>query len=235
MILAIDSSALALLVNPAANPPNDPATGMQLAHARERVEYLIASMTAADTLIIPTPVLAEALVRAEDGGPGLLEALAGLARVKVRPFGERAAVETAMMTREAIQAGDKRSGSEAPWQKVKVDRQVIAVARVEGATSIYADDKDLVAFAKRLGLDAYSTWDLPMPPQLDNLFTAAGVSMVPESPASDPITSGDADTGYHEVEHDAALGDAILTDLAVDGQNPEQANSEMPPQSATDA
>ena len=69
MILAVDSSALALLVNPAANPPDDPATGKPVEHARERVEYFIASLTASDTMIIPTPVLAEALVRAEDGVP----------------------------------------------------------------------------------------------------------------------------------------------------------------------
>jgi hypothetical protein len=56
--------------------------------------------------------------------------------VKIRPFGERAAVETAAMTREALVAGDKRDGSEAPWQKVKVDRHVIAVAHVEAATQI---------------------------------------------------------------------------------------------------
>lgn len=175
MILAVDSSALALLVNPAANPPDNPETGEPVSQVRERVEFFIRSLTAADTLVIPTPVLAEALVRAEDGAPGLLEALGGMARVKVRPFGERAAVETAVMTREAIQAGDKRGGSDAPWQKVKVDRQVIAVARVEGATRIYADDRNLVTFAKRLGMDVFSTWDLPLPEAELNLFTSIGL------------------------------------------------------------
>lgn len=182
MILAVDSSALVLLVNPAANPPDDPETKQPVTDARERVEYFIAGLTPADTLIVPAPVLAEALVRAGEGGPGLLEALGGLARVKVRPFGTRAAIETAMMTREALEGGDKRGGSEAPWQKVKVDRQVIAVARVEGATRIYADDRDLVAFAKRLGMDVFSTWDLPTPPRVENLFTAAGVPMEGSTP-----------------------------------------------------
>lgn len=181
MILAVDSSALVLLVNPAANPPDDPGTGQPVTQARERIEAFVRSLTSADTLIIPTPVLAEALVRAEDGAPGLLEALGGLARAKIRPFGERAAVETAMMTRDAIYAGDKRGGSEAAWQKVKVDRQVIAVARVEGATNIYADDLNLVAFAKRLGMDAFSTWDLPVPEAETNLFTAAGLTQVGQS------------------------------------------------------
>lgn len=164
MILAVDSSALALLINPAANPPVDPETGSPVDRARERVEHFIAEFAPTDTMIIPTPVLAEVLVRAEEGGPGLLATLGGLARMKVKPFGERAAIETAHMTREAIAAGDKKVGSKDAWQKVKVDRQVVAVARVEGATRIYADDQSLISFAKRLGMDVISTWDLPYPP-----------------------------------------------------------------------
>ncbi len=70
MIVVVDSTALTLLVNPAANPPTDPATGQPVAFARERIEGLLASLSATDTLIIPTPVLAEVLVQAEDGGPG---------------------------------------------------------------------------------------------------------------------------------------------------------------------
>jgi len=175
VILVVDSSALALMVHPAAVPPVDPVTNQPLEHSRARVEHLIESFTANDSLIIPTPVLAEALVRAEDGAPGILEAISGMARVKIRPFGERAAVETAFMTRQAIQSGDKKGGSSAAWQKVKVDRQIIAVARVEGATAVYADDKDLVAFAKRLGMTVFSTWELPVPESAHNLFTAGGL------------------------------------------------------------
>lgn len=185
MIFAVDSSALALLINPAANPPDDPGTGAATTDVRQRVEFFLHGLTASDTLIIPTPVLAEALVRAEEGGPALLAALGGLARLKVRPFGERAAVETAAMTREALQTGDKRGGSSAPWQKVKVDRQIIAVARVEGVARIYADDTSLVGFAKRLGMDVFSTWDLPVPAREENLFTASGVPIAPLPPTRD--------------------------------------------------
>lgn len=187
MILAVDSSALILLVNPTANPPEDPETKKPVTHARERVELFLAGLRLGDTLIIPTPVLAEVLVGAENGGPGLLEAISGMARVKVRPFGERAAVETAMMTREAVATGDKRGGSNSPWQKVKVDRQVVAVARAEGATRIYADDHNLVEFARRLGMDVFSTWDLPVPDGVENLFTAAGVELDPQATAINAI------------------------------------------------
>ena len=175
MIVVVDSTALSLLVNPSANPPNDPSTGQPVTQARERVEHLIASLGANDTLVIPTPVLAEVLVRAEDGAPGVLEQLSALARVRIRSFDERAAIETALMTREAIQAGDKRGGSTAAWQKVKIDRQIIAIARTSNADRIYADDSGLVSFARRLGMDALSTWDLELPMMEANLFTATGL------------------------------------------------------------
>lgn len=227
MIFAVDTSALILLVNPAANPPVDPETKQPVTHARERVELFLAGLSAADTLVIPTPVLAEVLVGAEEGGPGLLEAISGMARLKVRPFGERAAVETAMMTRDAVNAGDKRGGSQAPWQKVKVDRQVIAVARVESAARIYADDRNLVEFARFLGMDVFSTWDLPVPDGVENLFTAAGVELDPQAApdpeagktdrsvtraidlADNPKAKGDGAGGETD-EPDAALADAAL-------------------------
>ena len=239
MILAVDSSALILLINPAANPPDDPETKQSVTHARERVELFLAGLSAADTLIIPTPVLAEVLVGAAEGGPGLLEAIGGMARVKVRPFGERAAVETAMMTREAVASGDKRGGSQAPWQKVKVDRQVVAVARAENATRIYADDHNLVEFARRLGMDVISTWDLPAPEGVENLFTAAGVPIDPQADAvadsSDQFTPADApvanthsprpirlddDTDLESCEDASDLKDAGLEDALL--SNPEQ-------------
>jgi hypothetical protein len=175
--LVVDSSALVLLINPTGNPPADPNTGAPTTDVPERIAHFLDSLTATDTIIIPTPVLAEALVQADEGGPGILAALGGQARMRVRPFGERAAIETAAMTREAIQAGDKKSGSLQPWQKVKIDRQVVAVARAENATRIYADDRNLAEFASRLGMDVISTWELPVPQREDNLFTASGVSI----------------------------------------------------------
>ncbi|WP_052134345.1 hypothetical protein [Sphingomonas sp. 37zxx] len=175
MILALDSSALALLINPDARAPDDPDTGEPVTNARERVVGLIAGMSAADTLIVPTPVLAELLVRAGKGGPAVLEQLQGQARVRLCPFDVRAAIEVALMTQEALESGDKRGGSGQPWQKVKYDRQIIAVARVAAAKRLYSDDRGLAAFARLVGMDVVSTWELPVPEGTDNLFTSAGL------------------------------------------------------------
>lgn len=175
MILVVDSSALALIINPDADPPHDPATGFPLTRVGERVGLLLSGMEARDAIIVPTPVLAEILVKAGDGAPDVLIELQGLARVRLVAFDERAAVETAMMTREALAVGDKRGGSAEPWQKVKIDRQIVAIARVHGASKIYADDLGLVGFAKSLGMDTISSWNLPLPETMEDLFTVAGL------------------------------------------------------------
>lgn len=172
MMYTVDSSALALLVNPDADPPIDPATNAPLTEVRDRIEGFLSGLSPTDTLIIPTPVLAEALVKAGDGGPALLSAIGGMARVRTRAFDTRAAIETAIMTRDALAQGGKKAGSEQPWQKVKVDRQVIAIARVENSSAIFADDKGLVGAAKRLGMEVFSSWDLPIPEREVNLFSS---------------------------------------------------------------
>jgi hypothetical protein len=175
MILALDSSAFALVINPDARPPNDPATDGPVVHARERVMGLIASLSVHDALIVPTPVLAEVLVRVGEAGPNVLEQLQGQAKIRVRAFDTRAAVEVAVMTQDAIAAGDKRGGSDQPWQKIKYDRQIIAIARVAGASKLYADDGGLVKIAQSVGMATISTWELPVPEGTDNLFTASGL------------------------------------------------------------
>jgi hypothetical protein len=58
MIIVVDSTSLALLINPDANPPTDPNTSEPLKFAKERIEFLISSLTANDSLVVPTPVLA---------------------------------------------------------------------------------------------------------------------------------------------------------------------------------
>jgi len=84
-----------------------------------------------------------------------------------RPFGVRAAVETAERLAIAIKAGDKREGEKAePWQKLKYDRQIVAISLVEGATSIYSTDRDIHNQAKRWGgITPVSPADLPVPPK----------------------------------------------------------------------
>lgn len=73
------------------------------------------------------------------------------------------------MTRAAIDRGDKRDGSDATWAKVKYDRQIVAIARVNSASAIYSDDVNLTSFARRGGLRVFSVADLPLPGSVSQL------------------------------------------------------------------
>ena len=176
MIVVIDSTALAMLICPEAQAPNDPVTGEQTSHAQARVEKFCRQLEEnADILMIPTPVLAEVLVRAGPEGSKILESLQGQAFVRVKPFDQAAAIEFAIMTQEAIANGHKGGGHSQPWQRVKFDRQIISIARVSGADKVYSDDDALKNYCGLVGLDAFSTWDLSVPETVDNLFTVTGV------------------------------------------------------------
>ena len=173
MIVVIDSTALAMLINPDANAPDDPQTGAPITHCQARIQKMCGDFaTNGDILVIPTPVLAEVLVRAGDDGTKILETLQGQAFVRVKGFDQACAIEYAIMTRDAIAKGDKRAGHPQPWQRVKFDRQIVAIGRVSGAETLYSDDDDLLKFARAMGFDTLSTWTLDVPPVEVNLFTA---------------------------------------------------------------
>lgn len=164
-MITVDSTTVALLLNPAASPPTDPTTGQRLKQAKERVDHLIAEMEReGETVLIPTPVLAEVLVKAGDSAPEIVERVLRSSRFKIADFDLRAAVELAAMTRDALAAGDKSGGSDSPWQKIKLDRQIIAIARANMSEVIYSDDGGVARFGEALGMRVIRTWELPLPP-----------------------------------------------------------------------
>lgn len=86
------------------------------------------------------------------------------AHFKIVPFDTRAAIELAQITRVAIDSGDKKAGSSSSWAKVKFDRQIVAIARTEGAQTIYSDDEDIVRCARKLGIEVIGICELSLPP-----------------------------------------------------------------------
>ena len=132
--------------------------------AKERIDHLIADLSLRKKVIgIPTPVVAEVLVHAGSAGAGYLAILDKSSAFRILPFDLMASVEAAEMAARAIAEGDKKSGSAAPWQKVKIDRQIIAIALVGRATAIYTDDQNLSKQARLSGIKATSSWELPIP------------------------------------------------------------------------
>lgn len=165
-MVVFDATTLLYLLDPEAKAPKDPETGEPVARVKDRITFLVSELEKRkEKIIVPTPALSELLVRAGEAGPGYLDILSRQATFKIVDFDQRAAVEVAAATREALAAGDKRSGSDSPWAKVKFDRQIIAIARVEGASAIYSDDGDIVRFAKNFGIAVIRVSDLPLPPE----------------------------------------------------------------------
>jgi hypothetical protein len=165
-MVLLDATAFSLLVNPGAKAPDDPATGLAVSNAGKRFQFLKVQIEkSGNTLLIPTPALAEVLVSIGDAAPAVIELLNRSARFKIADFDQRAAVELAAMTREAIRIGDKKAGSLAPWQKVKIDRQIIAIARTNQVERIYSDDRGVKHFAELIGMQVVQTWEMPLPPE----------------------------------------------------------------------
>lgn len=168
-MIAFDTSFVTVLVNRSAPVRLDPATGKPVEDLPERIAHMLETLSQQkETILIPTPVLAEVLVLADSDAPMLLDKLGKSGRIVIGSFDQRAAVELAAMTREAIAKGGKggkRDGNEYPYQKVKIDRQIIAIARVYAASAIYTDDDKMAAYAKRLGHAVTMFSNLPFPPK----------------------------------------------------------------------
>jgi predicted nucleic acid-binding protein len=147
LIAAFDASTLVYVIDEHAKPPIDPATGKPLDRCHERVMHLLESLQQENIkIVIPTPALAEVLVRAAKGGPEFLRILSSSKHFRIAPFDERAAVEFAARQAERIAANERAPAS--TRAKAKFDDQIVAIAAVEGATMIYSDDEDIAKLAE---------------------------------------------------------------------------------------
>jgi hypothetical protein len=187
IVVAFDAGMLSILIHPDATLPDDPATGKPLVGAKERIEFLVAKLTKdRATILIPTPALAEFLFVVDESGANYLRVLNTYAVFDIKEFDVKAAIECAESQRKAFATGDKKSGAKGFYQKSKVDRQVISVAKAWNAEAIYTTDQDVVNMAKSIGgIIGVAIWDLPLPTDAD-----AAALDVPPSPTSD-LTTGD--------------------------------------------
>ena len=161
-----DATTLLLFLEPDASAAGDPATNEPVTNAKARIDHLIETLDKRrETIVIPTPALSEVLVHANEAGPRYLEILNTTRCFRIEPFDQRAAVELATMTREALREGNLRAGTQATRSKLKFDRQIIAIARTQNETTIYSDDGDIATLAEPLGLEVIPLHTLPVPPK----------------------------------------------------------------------
>lgn len=168
-MVVFDTSILLLLLHPHAKPPLDPATGKVVEKAADRIKHMVDVLSnAREKIVVPTPVLSELLVHAGDATNHYLDVLNGQSVFRIAPFDQKAAIEAAIAMGEAIGRGGIRvdaTNPNATRGKVKFDRQIVAIAKAEGATAVYSDDDDVFKYAQRASLKAYRTIDLDLPPE----------------------------------------------------------------------
>ena len=163
MPVAFDSTMLSTLLNPSAGVPTDPATGKPVECPKERVEGLVVKLSKAkEKIIIPAPVTAEILSVIGPANTDYLSIINRSRVFEVVPLDDKAAVELAFLNRDVFRTRDKKSKAQ-PHQKVKVDRQILAICKVAGCDTLYTDDKSLIGCAKLCGITTVRLCDLPIP------------------------------------------------------------------------
>lgn len=151
--IVVDANFLVAIVSPKTS--NDD---------QARIDYLFENAERAKSkIIIPMPAVAEYLVGADIAALETFNKLEKKAFVWVAPFDRAAAFECAQLDRAAIGSGDKKDGIQAPWQKIKIDRQIVATAKAYGATLIISGDESIRNNALRVGISAKTIQELELP------------------------------------------------------------------------
>ncbi len=116
------------------------------------VAGLIAALSAEKaTVVIPTPVLAEVLTHAPDAAQTYMEQINKCVCFQVRPFDDKASIELAQLLGKSV--ANMRD-------ILRFDRQIVAIAKVCGASVLYAGNDQVAEFAAKCGLQALSFKDL---------------------------------------------------------------------------
>ncbi|NRO99560.1 PIN domain-containing protein [Paraburkholderia sp. NMBU_R16] len=146
------------------------STGKEDDESFERIAGLIQDLIAAKTTIgVPAPAWAEFLCGAGLAASDVIQVLKKRSAIRILPFDEVAATELAVIDQATRAKGGKKGASKSHWQKIKVDRQILAIARVLNVTAIYTEDDGLIAEATRLGVKVYRTSDIPLKPKQNKL------------------------------------------------------------------
>lgn len=159
-MIIFDSSYLVVLLHPNPAPAKD-RENKPVSQFKERVAHLTQMMDVSnDTIGVPTPAMAEVLVRSGAARAKYVATLSDTWKFQILPFDSRAAIEAA----DLIAAIKTQKEKWETWAKVKFDIQIVSIAKAEAATVIYSDDKDIENYAKRFKIRVIRICDLPLPP-----------------------------------------------------------------------
>jgi hypothetical protein len=161
--VGFDNTLLSILLNPSAKIPTDPDTGEPVLMAKRRAELLVESLARSrQKIIIPTPAQAELLTAIGPTAQQYFDIIGRSRLFEIASFDSRCAIELACLNRDVFSAHDPKHAHEA-YQKIKIDRQIIAVFKVAGVEKVYTDDGGMARRARLCGLDPVATWQLELP------------------------------------------------------------------------
>lgn len=158
-----DSTTLMFLVQPNAKPPNDPATGEPLTNVSRRIARLIREIESkSQTIVIPTPALAEVLVIVKGKIDEWIFMLQQSRHFHIAGF-DVDAVKTLVHVTQKIHE-NRVFESQSPFTKaqLKYDRQILAVALAENENTIYSDDQGIKQMERYFDIEVIQTHTLPV-------------------------------------------------------------------------
>ena len=164
--VVFDAGILILLLQEGSRSPVDPQTKKPISRPKDRIEYLKECLSREKSkILIPTPALSEFLVNAGAALEKYVDDIANETCFAVVPFSQRAAIEAAAAIYQAKQIRRKQDDQQkAAWQRVKIDIQIVATAKVNAADVIYTTDTGVIAQAEAMEIPAIHLADISLPP-----------------------------------------------------------------------
>jgi hypothetical protein len=173
--VGFDNTMLSILLNPNGRIPTDARTGRPVVNAKRRAENLVAALEKnRQKIIIPTPAVAELLTAIGPTAQEYFSIIAKSRLFEVAAFDVRCAIELACLNRDIFATTDPKNPDEI-YQKIKIDRQIIAIFKVAGVENVYTDDNGFAKRARLCGMVPVFTSELELPAadrQLDIKFDA---------------------------------------------------------------
>jgi hypothetical protein len=161
--VGFDNTMLSILLNPASGIPLDPATGQPVLMAKRRAEALVESLgKSRQKIIIPTPAQAELLTAIGPDAQQYFDIIGRSRLFELASFDSRCAIELAYLNRGVFASQDPKNPAEA-YQKIKIDRQIIAILKVAGVEDVYTDDDGMIKRARLCGMNPIITAQLALP------------------------------------------------------------------------
>ncbi len=163
MTVAFDNTFLSLLLNPLGGKPTDPVSGLPLPYCIERAQAAVERIERAGRkVILPAPAVAELLTAIGPSASQYVKIFSLYSVLEVGAFDHRCAFELATLNNNEFLSLDRKSRAE-PKQKQKVDRQIIAICKVNNVSELYTDDLGMAKSALLCGITPVKTADLEVP------------------------------------------------------------------------